>query len=73
MTAEFAVRLADVLLALLFGWLLIVTLAAGRIGGRGGYRANRAERPGQYWFGVFLFALMVLHFGGLAWIGQKLG
>jgi len=73
MSSELVLRIADTLLALVFGWLLFATLSAGRIGGQSGYRMNRGQRPGQYWTGVSLFALMVVHFAGLAWVGQKLG
>lgn len=64
-------RVADTLLAAFWLFMLTVTLLTGRIGGRRGYMASRAERPGQYWFAVFILALMVLHFGGLAVVGQK--
>jgi hypothetical protein len=73
MTGELLVRISDVLLAILFAWLLGSSLSAGRLCGKRGFQSNRAERPGLYWFGIFLLALMVLHFGGLAWVGQKLG
>ena len=72
MTSELILRLSDTLLALFWGWLLIASLRAGRLGGSGGYQTNRRNRPGQFWFGVFILALMVVHFGGLAYVGQKL-
>lgn len=67
-----ALRIIDALLALFWLWLLIRSLLAARIGGRHGFRRSRRERPRQYWFGVFILALMVVHFGGLAIVGQKL-
>lgn len=73
MSSELVLRLSDALLALFFAWLLVISLSAGRIGGQNGFKFNRTERPGQYWPGIFLLALMVLHFGGLAWVGQTLG
>lgn len=64
-------RVADTLLALFWLWMLAVTLLSGRIGGKRGYMASWVKRPGQYWAAVFLMALMVAHFAGLAWVGQK--
>ena len=72
MNSEMALRISDTLLALFWGWLLLRSLAAGRLGGAGGFQSSRAERPGLYWLGIFMLALMVLHFGGLAWVGQTL-
>ncbi len=64
-------RIADSLLAVFWIWALVVTVKAGRIGGDSGFKNSRTERPGQYWFLVFIMALMVLHFGGLAIVGNK--
>ena len=64
-------RIADTLLALFWSWALIASLIAGRIGGRSGFQSTRKEKPGQYWFLIFILALMVLHFTGLAIVGQK--
>ena len=69
--SEPALRLADSLLALFWLGMLLRSLMAGRIGGARGYRWNRIERPLAYWLSIALLALMVLHFGGLAWVGQK--
>ncbi|MCE7798868.1 hypothetical protein LWE61_20265 [Sphingobium sufflavum] len=63
-------RIADILLALFWTWILIQSLRWGRIGGGNGYQSTRSERPGLYWFGIFIMFLMVLHFGGLAIVGQ---
>jgi len=72
MPSELVLRISDTALALFWGWLLLTSLTAGRLCGPSGFQATRGRRPGQYWFGIFILALMVLHFGGLAWIGQKL-
>ena len=64
-------RIADTLLALFWLWVLVRSLAAGRIGGARGFMASRAQRPGQFWGWIALLALMVLHFGGLAYTGQN--
>ena len=64
-------RVADTVLALFWMWGLVVSIRARRIGGHNGFQSSRAERPGQYWFLIFILALMVLHFGGLAIVGQK--
>lgn len=67
---EIFLRVSDSLLAAFWLWVLVKSLSSGRIGGRGAFQYNRQQRPGQYWFLIFIFALMVLHFGGLAWVGQ---
>lgn len=64
-------RISDTIIALFWLWALFRSLAARRIGGRGGFRSGSSERPGQYWSLIFVFALMVLHFGGLAIVGQR--
>jgi hypothetical protein len=64
-------RLSDILLTVFWIWGLVESIRAGRIGGRNGFRSSKAERPGQYWFLIFVLALMVLHFGGLAAVGHK--
>lgn len=64
-------RIVDALLALFWLWLLIRSLLAARLGGRNGYRRSRRERPRQYWLGIFILALMALHFGVLAIVGRK--
>ena len=66
-------RIADVILALWWGWVLLRSLAAGRIGGEKGFKANRIQRPWHYVFWIFVLALMVVHFAGLAYVGQRLG
>ncbi|MFM5930740.1 MAG: hypothetical protein ACKOPQ_07520 [Novosphingobium sp.] len=73
MPSDLFLRVTDSLLALLFLWLLILSIKAGRLCGERGFQSNRRQRPVLYGFGIFLLALMVLHFGGLAWVGQKLG
>ena len=71
MPSELFLRVADTLLALLWAWVLIQTLRSGNVGVNGGSIPARRMRPGYYWFAVFIFALMVLHFGGLAVVGQS--
>jgi hypothetical protein len=66
-----ALRIADSVLALFWLWILLQSLLSARLAGRDGFRRNRSERPRQYWFGIFVLALMVVHFGGLAIVGQK--
>lgn len=73
MSSELALRIADCLLALFWVWQLLISLVARRIGGKTGFRWSRSERPAAYWGGIIILSLMVLHFGGLAWIGQKPG
>jgi len=73
MSSELTMRIADSLLALIWAYQLVIALAAGRLGGKSGFSWSRHERPVTYWGCVFILALMVLHFGGLAWVGQKLG
>ena len=65
-------RISDTLLAIFWIWALIQSLRAGRIGGSQGFQWHRDERPAFYWFLIFILALMVAHFGGLAIVGQKL-
>lgn len=65
-------RIADTIIALWWLWVLVQSLRTGFLGGQTRLAPTRSSRPGQYWFLIFVFALMVLHFGGLAIIGQKL-
>lgn len=65
-----ALRIADALLAIFWLWVLIHTLRSGYIGPRTSVLPTRRTRPPLYWFMVLIFVLMVLHFGGLAWVGQ---
>jgi hypothetical protein len=65
-------RAVDAAIALWWAWVLLRSLLAGRIGGDKGFKSHRGQRPGQYWLWVAILALMVLHFGGLAYVGQKL-
>ncbi len=60
----------EIILGLGFAWLLVRTIAAGRIGGVQGIAARRAERPGAYWFGVLVLLVMVGHFFVLAFFGR---
>ncbi|MFM5907705.1 MAG: hypothetical protein ACKOPO_08985 [Novosphingobium sp.] len=71
MPSDLFLRVSDSLLALLFFWLLVISLKAGRLCGERGFQSDRRQRPGLCWSGIFLLALMVLHFGGLAMVGQK--
>ncbi len=65
-------RIGDTIIALWWLWVLVQSLRTGFIGGSSSLRPTRSTRPGQYWFLIFVFALMVFHFGALAIIGQKL-
>ncbi|MEP7223081.1 MAG: hypothetical protein ABI673_10515 [Novosphingobium sp.] len=68
---EMALRIGDAFFALFWLWLLIRSLTHNRIGGNGGFKYGRAEKPGTYWFGIFIVFAMVMHFGSLAIIGWK--
>ena len=72
MLSEASLRIVDALLALFWTLMLVRSIAGGRIGGNGGFKYGRAEKPGTYWFGMFIMALMVLHFTELAIVGQRL-
>jgi len=71
MSMEIQLRIGDAFFALFWAWMLIRSLAGGRIGGNGGFKFGRAEKPVTYWFGVLIIASMVMHFGLLASIGWK--
>jgi uncharacterized membrane protein len=71
MLSETALRIADSLLALFWFWVLVQSHLTGRIAGVNGFKFSKTQRPAQYWGWMVLLALMVLHFGGLAWTGQK--
>jgi hypothetical protein len=71
MAPELALRISDTILALFWAWLLLISLRVGRLGGESGLQTSRQERPGAYWFGIFIIVLMLIHFAGLAWVGQK--
>jgi len=64
-------RIADTIIAFFWIGALVVSFMAGRIGGADGFQSSMAERPGQFWFFIFVQALMVLHFAGLAIVGQQ--
>ncbi|MCB2078397.1 MAG: hypothetical protein KDE55_11945 [Novosphingobium sp.] len=70
--ATVALRVIDAAIALFWLWILVKSLLARRIGGPRGFKASRLERPGQYWFAIGVFVLMVIHFAGLAIMGQHL-
>lgn len=72
MTSTLLLRIIDAALALFWLGMLVQSLRAGRLGGFNGYRRKRHQRPRQYWFGIFVLGLMVVHFAGLAIAGQKL-
>jgi predicted Co/Zn/Cd cation transporter (cation efflux family) len=63
-------RISDALLGALWLWALIQSLRAGRIGGQRGFQWTSKDRPLAYWSIIALLALMVLHFVGLAIVGQ---
>jgi hypothetical protein len=68
---DLPLRIADALLGALWLWVLAISLRAGRIGGARGFIWIRAERPLAYWSTIALLALMVVHFVGLAVVGQR--
>lgn len=70
--SETALRIADTVLALVWAVVLIHTLRCGFLGPRTSLLPTRRTRPILYWFMTFIFALMVVHFAGLAITGQKL-
>jgi hypothetical protein len=65
-------RIIDGLLALFWLWVLLHALRTGFIGPRGVHLQTRRTRPVLFWFMIFIFVLMVVHFGGLAIVGQRL-
>ena len=65
-------RVVDALLALFWLWVLLHALKTGFIGPRGVHLQTRRTRPLLFWFMIFIYALMVVHFGGLAIVGQHL-
>lgn len=70
--SELALRISDTLLAILWLAALVHTVRTGHLGPRGNHIPARRSRPLLYFFWVFILALMVVHFAGLAWVGQKL-
>ena len=65
-------RIIDALLALFWLGVLIHALKTGFIGPRGVHLQTRRTRPVLFWFMIFIYVLMVIHFGGLAIVGQHL-
>jgi hypothetical protein len=63
-------RASDALLGALWLWVLVQSLRAARIGGARGFQWTSKDRPLAYWSIIALLALMVLHFVGLAIVGQ---
>lgn len=63
-------RTSDAMLAVLWLWVLVKSLRAARIGGQRGFQWNSNDRPLAYWSTIALLALMVVHFAGLAVVGQ---
>ncbi|MFA7586021.1 MAG: hypothetical protein WCY11_07460 [Novosphingobium sp.] len=59
-------RVADAILAIFWLWVLITALRTGFIGPRGYHRPTRLSHPLLFWAMIAIFALMVVHFGGLA-------
>lgn len=70
--SETALRIADTVLAVVWAVVLIHTLRSGFLGPRTSLLPTRRTRPILYWFMTIIFALMVVHFAGLAITGQKL-
>ena len=69
---ETALRIADTVLAIIWAVVLVHTLRSGFLGPRTSLLPTRRTRPILYWFMTFIFALMAVHFAGLAITGQKL-
>ena len=65
-------RAIDALLALFWLCVLVHSLRTGFIGPRGVHLQTRRTRPVLFWFMIFIYVLMVVHFGGLAIVGQRL-
>lgn len=65
-------RIADAVLAGFWAVILVRALASGDFGLGKSADHPRKDRPWSYWFMMFIYALMVLHFGGLAIAGQSL-
>jgi hypothetical protein len=63
-------RTTDALLGMLWLWVLVKSLLAARIGGQRGFQWTSKDRPFAYWSIIALLALMVVHFVGLAVVGQ---
>jgi hypothetical protein len=70
MTKDIFLRATDAMLGAFWLWLLLQSLRAGRIGGERGYSWSRIDRPMAFWGAAALLALMVVHFFGLAIVGQ---
>lgn len=68
---DMVLRIADGLLGVLWAIILIRALASGTFGLGACADLPRKDRPLFYWFMVFIYALMVLHFIGLAMVGQS--
>lgn len=60
----------EIIIGLGWLWVLVRTIAAGRVGGARGITAKRSEQPGPYWFAVFVLVVMVGHFVTLAFFGR---
>ncbi len=63
-------RGGDALLGAFWLYVLIKSLIAGRIGGAKGFQWTQNQRPLAFWGIIALLALMVVHFVGLAIVGQ---
>lgn len=66
-------RAVDALFAIFWLWVMIHSLRTGFIGPRGVHLPTRRARPLLYWFMIFIYGLMVIHFGGLSIVGMQLG
>ena len=65
-----ALRISDTILALFWAVILVRALVSGDFGLGKSADQPRKDRPFFYWFMIFIYALMVVHFGGLAIVGQ---
>jgi hypothetical protein len=68
--ADIFLRILDAGLGFLWLYFLVVSLAARRIGGPRGFLWSRNDRRSSYWWIIALLVLMVVHFFGLAIMGQ---
>jgi hypothetical protein len=70
--SETVLRISDIVIAIWWLWALVYSLRTGFIGLRTTLAPTRTTLPVFFWFMIFVQALMVLHFGGLAYVGQTL-
>ena len=69
--SDLALRIADGAIAAFWAFILLRALTTGQIGPRTVPPSDRKRTPLLFFFFVFVFGLMVVHFGGLAIVGQS--